>query len=222
MTDDRSLERAARSFIETGPTRAPEAVLERALDDIQTTPQERDLRVSRRFTTMTMAMRVAAVAVIGVIAIGGAALLLRPAGPDPGVRAQPTASATATPAPSDALAQLQAYRAGVGAVCERLASIPDPKPSAAPAEIVAFLQATISRQNEEVAGLEAIEAPAALRAEHLANIQTSRDVIALLDHEVELIQANKMADAAAVDEATGSLNALRERYAAKYALPACP
>jgi DNA-directed RNA polymerase specialized sigma24 family protein len=37
-----------------------------------------------------------------------------------------------------------------------------------------------------------------------------------------LIQTHKMAEAAAVDEATGSLNTLREQFAAKYALPACP
>jgi hypothetical protein len=225
MTDDRSLERAARSWIEQGPNRAPEAVIEHALDTIQNTRQERDLRIPWRFTTMTMATRVAAAAVVGVLAIGGAAFLLRPTMPD--AAARPTASApvsTPSPAPSDALAQLQAYRAAVGAVCGSLTSIPDPKPSAAPAEIVAFLQATIARQNEEVAGLEAIQAPAALRTEHLADIQTAKDVIALLNHEVELAQANppKLADMAAVDVAIGSLSTLREQFEAKYSLPPCP
>jgi hypothetical protein len=225
MTDDRSLERAARSFIEPGPTRAPETVVERALDIIQITRQERDLWIPRRFTTMTMTTRVAAAAVVGVIAIGGAAFLLRPSAPDAATR--PPASAPASspsPAPSDELAQLQAYRAAVGAVCGSLASIPDPKPSAAPAQIVAFLQTTIARQNEEVAGLEAIQPPAALATEHLANIQTVKDVTALLNHMIELVQANppKMAEAAAVDEATGSLNRLREQFATKYSLPPCP
>jgi hypothetical protein len=226
MTDDRSLERAARSFIEPGPTRAPEAAVERALDVIQTTRQERDLRILRRFSTMTMTARVAAAAVVGVIAIGGAAFLLRPTPPDSAARPPASAPPVATPsaAPSDALAQLQAYRAAVGAVCGSLASIADPKPSAAPAEIVAFLQTTIARQNEEVAGLEAIHPPAALATEHLANIQTVKDVTALLNHMIELVQANppKMAEFAAVDEATGSLNTLREQFATKYALPPCP
>jgi hypothetical protein len=75
MTDDRSLERAARSFIESGPTRAPERAVEAALSRIQTTSQERGLRVPRRITMTTQA-RVAAAAVIGVLAIGGALFLI--------------------------------------------------------------------------------------------------------------------------------------------------
>jgi hypothetical protein len=223
MTDDRSLERAARSFIEPGPTRAPEGAVERALDVIQTTRQERDLRILRRFSTMTMTTRVAAAAVVGVIAIGGAAFLLRPTAPDVGTRPPASASlATPSTAPSDALAQLQAYRAARRAVCDSLASVPDPAPSAAPPAILAFLEATIARQNQEVAGLEAIEAPTALRTEHLADIQTAKDVIALLNHMIELVNAGKMADVATVDEATASLNTLREQFGTKYALPPCP
>lgn len=223
MTDDRSLERAARSFIEPGPTRAPEAALERALDIVQNTRQERDLGIPWRFTTMTMATRAAAAAVIGVLAIGAAAFLLKPTTPDAATRPSASASvSSASPAPSDELAQLQGYRAAVGAVCGSLATIPDPKPSAAPAEVVAFLRATIARQNAEVARLEAIQAPIALRTEHLAYIQTAKDVIALLNHELELVQANKMAESATIDEAIGSLSTLRERFEAKYALPPCP
>jgi hypothetical protein len=75
MTDDRSLERAARSWIEAGPSRAPDRVVEVALDLIATTPQERDLRVLRRINMPTYA-RVAAAAVIGVLAIGGALFLV--------------------------------------------------------------------------------------------------------------------------------------------------
>jgi hypothetical protein len=220
MTDDRSLERAARSFIEPGPTRAPEAALERALDLIQTTRQERGLRIPRRFRTMNTPARVAAAAVICVLAIGGAAFMLRPTGPDAATR--PAASTTLLATPSDELAQLQAYRAARSAICTPLARISEPGPSAAPSEVVTFLQATIARQNREVTGLEAIEVPTALRSEHLADIQTAKDVNALLNHMIELIQTNKMADVAAVDAATGSLNTLREAFSTKYALPACP
>lgn len=81
MTDDRSLERAARSFIEPGPTRAPEAAIERALLLIDATLQERDLRIPRRFSTMPTPARVAAAAAIGVIAVGGALFVL--GRPDP-------------------------------------------------------------------------------------------------------------------------------------------
>ena len=42
MTDDRSLERAARSWLEVGPTQAPDRAVEAALLRIETTPQERD------------------------------------------------------------------------------------------------------------------------------------------------------------------------------------
>jgi hypothetical protein len=103
MTDDRSLERAARSFIEPGPTRAPEAALERALLLIQATSQERDFRIPRRFSTMTTPARVAAAAVVGVLAIGGAALLFRP-GPDVGTFASspPPSHPIATGSPSPA------------------------------------------------------------------------------------------------------------------------
>ena len=104
MTDDRSLDRAARSFIEPGPTQAPEAAVERALGIIQNTRQERDLPIPWRFTTMTMATRVAAAAVVGVIVIGGAALLLRPTTQDgatrPSASASPSASSSASASPS--------------------------------------------------------------------------------------------------------------------------
>jgi hypothetical protein len=110
MTDDRSLERAARSFIEPGPTRAPEAALERALLLIETTPQERDLRIPLRFSTMTTPARVAAAAVIGVLAIGGASFILGRAGqtnvggPSPSApHPSPSASALALSTPSTTL-----------------------------------------------------------------------------------------------------------------------
>jgi hypothetical protein len=99
MTDDRSLERAARSFIESGPTRAPERAVEAALFQIETTSQERGLRVPWRIT-MTTPARVAAAAAIGVLAIGGALFLFgRPGQPNvggPGASASPSASPTSS------------------------------------------------------------------------------------------------------------------------------
>lgn len=102
MTDDRSLERAARSFIEPGPTRAPEAAIERALLLIDTTPQERDLRIPRRYFTMTTPARVAAAAAIGVIAVGGALFALgRPSGVGgPGPSSSPPGSTTPSSGPA--------------------------------------------------------------------------------------------------------------------------
>ena len=92
MTDDRSLERAARSFIEVGPTQAPDHAVDAALARIQTTPQERDWFPWRSFI-MTTPARVAAVAILGVLAVGGALYLIGPAGPSVG-------SPSPSPAPS--------------------------------------------------------------------------------------------------------------------------
>jgi Tol biopolymer transport system component len=72
MTDDRTLERAARSWIEAGPVRAPEHAVDAALLRIQTTPQERGLRAPWRLTTMPTLARIAAAAAIGVLLLGGA------------------------------------------------------------------------------------------------------------------------------------------------------
>lgn len=106
MTDDRVLDRAVRLFIEPGPTRAPEAAVEHALQLIQTTSQERDLRIPRRFTTMTTPARVATAAVIGVLAIGGVAFLIgrtgpsNVAGPGPSASSPVPVSGSASPASS--------------------------------------------------------------------------------------------------------------------------
>jgi dipeptidyl aminopeptidase/acylaminoacyl peptidase len=103
MTDDRSLERAARSWLEAGPIEAPDRAVESALLRIQTTPQERDLRIPWRLPTMTTSARVATAAVIGVLAVGGAFLFFgrpgQPAlgGPGPSQSATPEGSATTAP-----------------------------------------------------------------------------------------------------------------------------
>ncbi len=88
MTDDRSLERAARSFIEAGPTQAPDSAVAAALQRIETTTQERDLRLPWRPTSMLYRMAFAtlgAAAAISAIAVG--ASLIRT--PDNAVAACP-------------------------------------------------------------------------------------------------------------------------------------
>jgi len=93
MTDDRSLERAARSWLEEGPTRAPDRPVDAALARIQVTQQERDLRILRRLFPMTIPTRVATAAVIGVLIVaGGAAVIANRPGP-PGVGGEPTMTA---------------------------------------------------------------------------------------------------------------------------------
>jgi hypothetical protein len=107
MTEDRSLERAARSFIEAGPTQAPDRAIEAALLRIESTSQERDRRVPWRFPRMTTPARVATAAVMGVLAVGAAIFVLRPAdpsvggpGPTPVPTSSPSATASPTPSPS--------------------------------------------------------------------------------------------------------------------------
>jgi hypothetical protein len=137
MTDDRSLERAARSFIEPGPTRAPEAALERALLLIETTPQERDLRIPLRFSTMTTPARVAAAAAIGVLAIGGATFIIgragqstnvggpSPSAPEPSSAVNHSASPSATASPSSSAGALD-YSALKGRILmEHAGNAPD-------------------------------------------------------------------------------------------------
>jgi len=75
MNDDRTLERAARSFIEVGPTRAPEHAVQAALHRIQTTTQERGPLIPWRFPTMTLPARLAALAVVGGLVLVGLAML---------------------------------------------------------------------------------------------------------------------------------------------------
>jgi len=79
MTDDRTLERAARSWLEEGPNRAPDRPVEAALARIQTTRQERDLPIPWRFPTMNPIIRIAAAALVAAVALGSVYLVFRPA-----------------------------------------------------------------------------------------------------------------------------------------------
>jgi hypothetical protein len=69
--------------------------------------------------------------------------------------------------------------------------------------------------------LSGLEAPATLRDEHLANLQTARDTGALIDHEIQLLGEGKVDEALAVDQATGPLNGAFQEFERKYALVSC-
>ena len=93
--DDRSLERAARSWLEEGPTQAPDRAVDGALARIQTTSQERGLALPWRLPTMNPLMRLAGAAIVAVLAVAAVFLAIRPSsnvGPP----------ATPSPAPSTA------------------------------------------------------------------------------------------------------------------------
>ena len=95
MTDDRTLERAARSWIEVGPTQAPEEAVDAALLRIQTTPQERDL-VPWRFPTMTPALRLALLVGATVAVLAGLGLAAGFGQPAPAI-APPSPTPSASP-----------------------------------------------------------------------------------------------------------------------------
>jgi Tol biopolymer transport system component len=131
MTDDRSLERAARSFIEEGPTQAPDRAVEAALLRIETTPQERDLWVPWRIPSMTTPARVAVAALVGVLLVGAAAYSFgRPgqpavggSGPSPSTSAP--ASPIASPEPSSSGAPIDYTDLQGWIVFERAGKAPD-------------------------------------------------------------------------------------------------
>lgn len=109
MNDDRSVERAARSWIETGPTQAPDRAVERALLTIECTSQERDLRIPRRFTTMPLQARIAAAAVIGVLVVGGALIYLGRADKSNVGGPSPSAAPLSSPNPAASLSLSSGY-----------------------------------------------------------------------------------------------------------------
>jgi hypothetical protein len=78
MTDDRTLERAARSWLEEGPTRAPDRAVDAALSRTQTTRQERGPWIPWRFPTMNPITRAAAIAAVLAVAVGVALFAMRP------------------------------------------------------------------------------------------------------------------------------------------------
>jgi len=100
MNDERSFERTARAWLESGVNQAPDRAVQAVLLAIETTPQERDLRIPWRFPTMNTPFRVAAAAVIGVMLLGGAAYLFGGGGPNIGGPASPTPSPSPSPSPA--------------------------------------------------------------------------------------------------------------------------
>ena len=131
MNDDRALERAARSFIEAGPTQAPDRAVEAALLRIQATPQERDLRIPRRFLSMPTPARVAVAALVGVLLVGAAAYYFgrpgQPAvgGPGPSPSSSAPASPIASPRASSSGARLDYTELPGWIVFERAGKAPD-------------------------------------------------------------------------------------------------
>ena len=105
MTDQRELDLLLDAFFVEGTDELADRVIDDALDEIDHTQQRQVLRPPRRFSTMTISTRLAAAAVIGVLAVGGIFLVSRPdlstvasPSPTPGVsaRSDPTTSPSVT------------------------------------------------------------------------------------------------------------------------------
>jgi len=96
---DQLFEHAVRGWLEDGSDRTPPAAIEGVLLAVKTTPQERDLRIPRRFTTMTFSMRLAAVvAIVAILGVGALAYLNR--GPTTGDQPTPPPTTLPTPTPT--------------------------------------------------------------------------------------------------------------------------
>jgi hypothetical protein len=108
MSDDRSIERSARAWLELGPTQAPDHAVEAALRTIEVTSQERDLRIPWRFPTLNPLTRIAVFVTIAIVAVGAGMYLMRPDASTVG--GQPSPSVTVVPSPPVA-AQSPAQRA---------------------------------------------------------------------------------------------------------------
>jgi len=107
MSDDRTIERSARDWLELGPTQAPDHAVEAALRTIAMTSQERDLRIPWRFPAMNPLARIAVLVTIAIVAVGAGLYLTRP--DDSRVGPQASLSPTlipSMPAPSQTAARL--------------------------------------------------------------------------------------------------------------------
>ena len=78
MTTDHDFDRIAMAWLADGPEALADRVMDAVVDEIHVTPQRHALRLPWRFPSMTTPARVAAAAVIGVLALGGALFALGP------------------------------------------------------------------------------------------------------------------------------------------------
>ena len=98
MIDDRSLERTAWSWLEAGPTRAPDHIVQLALDRIEATPQDPVWPFPRIHRWVGPTYRLAsAFAVIAAVVVGGVLLLQRGPGPGPAISPSPSPSPSTSP-----------------------------------------------------------------------------------------------------------------------------
>jgi TolB protein len=93
---DQLFDHAVRAWLEDGSDRTPSSAIDAVLLAVKTTPQERDLRIPRRFSLMSTYTRLAAgIAIVAVLGVG--AMLLTARGPDVGGSPSPSPSQATSP-----------------------------------------------------------------------------------------------------------------------------
>lgn len=115
MTTDPEFDRIAQGFMVDGPTELADRVLDAVIDEVHLTRQRRAIRPPWRLPSMNPFVRLAVVAAIGALFIGGAfTILSRPGqpaivgtGPSPAPSPTPVASASGSAAPSPTVAASQ-------------------------------------------------------------------------------------------------------------------
>jgi hypothetical protein len=98
---DQLFEHAVHDWLEGGSDQTPPAAIDAVLLAVKTTPQERELRIPRRFTLMPASTRLAATIVLVAILGSGLALYLNQA-PGPGTNPTPNPSPSPSAQPSTA------------------------------------------------------------------------------------------------------------------------
>jgi hypothetical protein len=94
---DQLFERAVRDWLDAGSDRTPPPAIDAVLLAVKSTPQERDLRIPRRFFPMPISSRLAAVIALAAVAGLGAFAYF---GTSPNPLPTPTATPAAPPSPS--------------------------------------------------------------------------------------------------------------------------
>jgi hypothetical protein len=101
MTLDRDLDPTIRAWFDLVPDEVPDRVVDAVLEAVEQTPQTRRalLRGPRRSTRMSRFLLIAAVAVLGIALLGGAALMAggRPPTPAPSAVTAPSAAPVESP-----------------------------------------------------------------------------------------------------------------------------
>jgi hypothetical protein len=232
MSEDKRYERDARAWLDEGPTRAPERVVSEALSQIESTPQERDLRVPWRMPVMSVPVRFAAVALLVALAAGGT-FFVAGALPETSPTVTPV-PAVASPAPDASADAMALYRFARNDICnaamiakeplaERYAKVTDP--AASETERAAALEALkefVVLADGVADQLAAVDVPSEFVAEHATNLAQFRDLTTLIREVVALLEAGNLADAGAVDRATDLIGGQITEWETRNRLFPCP